>query len=233
MVGGTMARYFPDAILYDPPKGLNGDLNQADTIFLCLPTPYKTGGYDLNAIEEVMGLLKPGKTVVVRSTVLPGTTDALQARYEGIVLYNPEFLTEATAYENFTNPYLQVVGGPSDAASQVLELLPQGKESFVTNRYSAEAIKICRNVLSASKVVVLNELYDNLKGNWGDIEQGLTALAKIPSYHLSVHHKGGRGAGGKCLRKELNAVADAFDSEIVQTIRDKNEWLLKTFPKSP
>src|SRR3990167_8847250 len=90
MVGGAMQRYLEkkqglEIFLYDKGKGLGSidDVNKAEIVFVCVPTPYlKDGkGFDLSYVEETLNMLQGEKVVVIKSTVLPGTTQALQQKY--------------------------------------------------------------------------------------------------------------------------------------------------------
>ena len=90
MVGGALARYFEEKreikpFLYDPGKNLGSveEINQADIIFLCVPTPYlkEEKGFDLSFIEDAFKIIDGQKIVVIKSTILPGTTETLQKKY--------------------------------------------------------------------------------------------------------------------------------------------------------
>ena len=136
-VGGALARYFDDAgfepLLYDPPKGMGTkeELADADVIFVCLPTPYdeRAGGFDLSYVREGVATVPGDKTIVIKSTVLPGTTEALQAEFpQHRFLFNPEFLRQSTADEDLRKPDRQIVGvtdASAGEAGRVLGLLPQ------------------------------------------------------------------------------------------------------------
>src|SRR3989344_5392060 len=84
MVGGAMLRYLRKKeglgiFTYDKGKneGSQEEVNKAEVVFVCVPTPYlKDGkGFDLSFVEETLSWLEGEKTVVVKSTVLPGTTE--------------------------------------------------------------------------------------------------------------------------------------------------------------
>lgn len=99
MVGGAMQRYLEkkegiELFLYDKGKDLGSqeDVNKAEIVFVCVPTPYlKDGkGFDLSFVEETMGWLQGEKAVVIKSTVMPGTTEMLQQKYpQHKLLMNP------------------------------------------------------------------------------------------------------------------------------------------------
>jgi len=85
MVGGALRRYFEKKgvrlFLYDEGKNLSSleEVNQADVIFICVPTPFnKEKGFDLSCLEKTGQNIKGQKIVVIKSTVWPGTTEKFQ-----------------------------------------------------------------------------------------------------------------------------------------------------------
>ena len=98
-------------------------VKKANTIFLCLPTPMdKNGTCHLGIIEPVLKELNElgKKTIVVKSTIPPGTTEKWNKKYSNIdIVFNPEFLTEANSINDFKNQNRIIIGGPKNAASRV------------------------------------------------------------------------------------------------------------------
>jgi nucleotide sugar dehydrogenase len=257
MVGSALARYFKSKkniklFLFDPSKNYYEDINQAEIIFICVPTPHSLNrsGFDLTALKEALNIIKGKKIVVIKSTVLPGTTREMSKLYPKLrIFFNPEWLTAKNADDDFRNPYLQIVGYVSKKdkpiAKKILSLLPKAKiKSCVAQAEIAEATKIIRNVLSVATVVIINEIYDILKkagieyenNKNFSIKDGLEVLSKIPSYHLKVIHKGGRGAGGHCLPKDYAAFINYSKivkrpSRLLDLIEKINKNLLKKYPK--
>jgi len=158
MVGTPLARYLQevrgyrrgkDLFLYDidPRKGFGDDVNQAEVVFICVPTPSAPdGSADLGAVRQAFRMLaapefarganatrpvrdRGERVVVIKSTVPPGTTESFQREFpEHQVLFNPENLTERFAWEDFLRPDTQIVGFTEksiDAAHPVLSLLPK------------------------------------------------------------------------------------------------------------
>lgn len=117
-VGGALRRYFEslgaNLFLYDKYKKIGSpeEINEADAVFLALPTPYRPKkGFDSSALEEVVETLKGRKIVVIKSTVRPGTTEMFQKKYpRHKFMFNPEFLREASAYEDLIKPDRQIIG---------------------------------------------------------------------------------------------------------------------------
>jgi len=217
MVGGALAKTFKEPILYDPPKGIGSieELNTADIVFICVPTPYtKTGCYTY-FVKESIRLLTSPKIVVIKSTVEPGTTHKLQAEFpQHKILFNPEFLTESTAYQDMNYPERQIIGftlNSYNVSREIMKLLPLAQEEYIVPCHIAEFAKYACNSWFATKVAKNNELYDIYKAYTGggkDFDKVIDCISsdkRIGRSHLEIFHKGERGFGGKCLPKDLNS----------------------------
>ena len=173
-------------------------------------------------MEKAVATIAPGKVVVVKSTVPPGTTEMLQKRHPRLkMLFNPEFLTESRAWEDMLRPDRQIVGFTAeslDAAQTVLSLLPRapfmspwGIGTYKQVRVTAtEAgfIKYAGNFYFARKVNWANALAPaagKLKANYGNVRLGMSADHRIGDSHLDVAHGGYRGWGGYCLPKDFDS----------------------------
>ncbi len=76
---------------------------ECDIVFIAVPTPTTPSGYDDSIVRSAAGLAKPGATVVIKSTMLPGVTESIQKQYpDRAVMHSPEFLRVTTA-GSFTN----------------------------------------------------------------------------------------------------------------------------------
>lgn len=258
MVGTPLARYFKeirgydrgqDLFLFDidPAKGFGDDVNQAGIIFICVPTPRASdGSAKLDAVEYALARITGEKIVVIKSTVPPGTTDEFQKRYpRHKILFNPEFLTEAHAWENTVSPDRQLVGYTArsqDVAGDVLALLPQARVTAPSADYKltateAEIIKYAANVFLMRKVTFANAIYDLADGLGADYEKirmGIAADSRIGSSHLDVFHQGYRGYGGYCFTKDTDALIAHCKSlglrrsaKLLSADRSFNEEVLK------
>jgi UDPglucose 6-dehydrogenase len=226
VVGGAVIDYFVangyETTVYDPFKGLGSseELDAAETIFICVPTPYRQdSGFDLSAVVESVALLGGSKTVVVKSTVIPGTTASLQERFpHHTLLFNPEFLRENSAALDFITPDRQIVGyceGGRAAAEALLGLLPRAPYEAVMPASAAELTKYATNSFLAVKVIFGNQIYDlcsALGVDYEDVRDGLAADLRIGPSHLNVHGDGYRGYGGKCLPKDTLSLLDLAES---------------------
>ncbi|MBI3046036.1 MAG: UDP-glucose/GDP-mannose dehydrogenase family protein [Candidatus Harrisonbacteria bacterium] len=263
-VGQQLKKYFEELkgyqagnnlLLYDiKPEKCAGNINNAEIIFVTLPTPRnpKDGSCDLSIIEGAIAKISEEKIIVLKSTVPPGTTEAFQEKYpQHKFLFNPEFLTESRAWEDMIRPDRQIVGFTEkslEAAYLVLSLLP--KAPFMSpwglNTYSrvrinateAELIKYAGNIHFVRKVNwanALSKISEKIGADYENVRQGMAADHRIGDSHLDVNHGGYRGWGGACFPKDLDAfiqfTKNAGVNEVTNLLQedhDFNENLLKT-----
>ncbi|MGB9598575.1 MAG: hypothetical protein ACPLZH_01895, partial [Minisyncoccales bacterium] len=213
MVGGALQRYFEKKgkklFLFDKGKNLGSlnEINQADVIFLCVPTPFdKKKGFDLSYVKEAVSAIREEKIIVIKSTVLPGTTEKLQKEYpQHTFLFNPEFLSELTADQDMEYPDRQIVGFTQKSysvARDILQILPLAPYEKIMPATEAEMVKYFGNTWFAIKVIFANQIYDlcqKLKIDYDRVMEAASADKRIGRSHLEVWHKGYRGYGGKCL----------------------------------
>lgn len=242
MVGSTLASWFTEALVFDvdPKRRKNSleEINQAaEIVFIAVPTPYQ-GKFDLSYVEDAIKSLAPGKTIVIKSTVLPGTTEGLQKKHaDQAFLFNPEFLTEKTALNDFLHPVMQLVGFTTKSkklAPAVLKMLPKAKISKVMSSQQAEAVKYFRNCFYATKVIFANQFYDYCQANslsYDAIKDIVRHDPMVGENHLEIFHQGGRGAGGKCLPKDLAALMDVSQLPLLKKVHQINQEYLSLSKK--
>jgi GDP-mannose 6-dehydrogenase len=204
-------------------------VRDSDISFVCVGTPsMRSGKLDLSQVEHVVreigAALREKKShhlVVLRSTVLPGTTESLvipilestsgrSAGADFTVCYNPEFMREGSAVADFLEPPHTVMGAQSP---EHLVLLRKIYESTPSPRYEttisvAEMVKYASNVFHAVKVSFANEmgtLCKHLRVDTESVTRIFTSDTKlnISSAYLSP----GFAFGGSCLPKDLRALA--------------------------
>ena len=202
-------------------NSLEETVNESDFIFLSVPTPSDAkGNMDLsiveNALNEISNVNKNKSNIVLlRSTVVPGTTKIFQDKFPNIrFVFNPEFLTERSAAFDFINQTRVILGGDSKYTSQVKKLYQDRFGSFLpvieTNFQTAELIKYMNNLFFATKVSFLNEmklLADKIDVDWDKAVEGFVLDGRIGHSHLSVPGPDGRfGFGGSCFPKDIQAL---------------------------
>ncbi len=222
MVGGAVDRYFKtqaiEAGLYDPPKGLNDRsvLGEAEVIFIAVPTPYYLdgSGFDESFLRAAIEAIpQPGKTIVLKSTILPGTTERMQEDYPTHrFLFNPEFLTETTADRDMQFPNRQIVGYTAISrkdAELVMGLLPRAPFERIVSATEAETVKYFGNAFYALKVAYANQMFDlcqKIGVDYEAVKECAKAEPWMGTHHWEIFHKGYRGYGGKCLPKDTRAI---------------------------
>ena len=231
MVGGTTYRYFRDSGYkvwgYDitSPKDKQKTL-KSDLIFVCVPTPYRwgKGGYDDSIVGQVLKMIPPGKIVVIKSTVKVGTTDKFQKLFPKLkLLFNPEFLSEATCDADFRNPDRQFVGYTEKSykeATKVLGTLPLSPYDAIIPAKEAELLKYINNMHGVLEVLESNHYWEVCQKEKLDYERVIKAaiaskwVGPVMGRHYRViFHKGYRGVGGKCFPKDLNAWIEYCESK--------------------
>jgi UDPglucose 6-dehydrogenase len=246
MVGGALDRYLKgvgvEAGLYDPPKGLadTGILGRADVIFIAVPTPYYLDGtgFDDTYLHQAMRAIpEKGKTIVLKSTITPGTTETMQEKYpEHRFLFNPEFLTETTADFDMVHPNRQIIGFTPQSrrdAELVMGLLPRAPFEKIVPAKTAELIKYFGNAFYALKVAYANQMYDlcqKLGADYEQVKECAQAEPMVGKTHLDIFHKGYRGYGGKCLPKDTRAIIQlaakhGVDLSLLKAAEDYNNPL--------
>jgi UDPglucose 6-dehydrogenase len=251
MVGGALQKYFEkkpnyQLFLYDKYKKIGSmeDVNKADYIYLCVPTPFKGEvGCDTSIVESIIKEIDRGKVVVIKSTVIPGTTDKLQDLYPHIkLMFNPEFLTEATADQDMEFPDRQIIGYTTISYGKVKEVLlqlPLAPFERMYPAFIAEFIKYGGNCWFCHKVAKNNELYDLFRAFGGTDEDflqvvnGMSADKRIDRTHMKIYHKQKRGYGGKCLPKDSKALLMLakklkVEMPVLSAVDKYNDKLLKS-----
>lgn len=238
-MGQAMKRYFFEAKIYDKYHSQDSleEVINRDIIFICVPTPYAAeAGFDLTEMNNVFNDLKSvkNKIVVIKSTVLPGTTANYQIQRPDLkILFNPEFLTEATAAEDFLYPDKQIVGyteKSQDIAEEILRILPEAPYKKIMPAKEAEMVKYMINSYYAVKVIFANQIYDICRAGGIDynlVKEAFIADKRVVDSHLDILHKGYRGFGGKCLRKDIYSLIDfakqrGFDPKLLEVAKEIN-----------
>lgn len=227
-----------DIVRYGMEKEYVGNkekIKDCDIVFIAVPTPTTPEGFDYSIVESVLPLVGEGKVAVVKSTILPGTTEQLQKKFPKIhVFHSPEFLEEARARYNTDYPDRNIVGIPVDneenrkLAQTVMDVLPEAPYNLICPVKDAELIKYSGNVFLYFKVLYANLLYDisqKLGVDYDVVREAVAADPRIGSSHLRpVHASGhtdhaGRGAGGECFIKDYRAYKSLFETHLPEDKR--------------
>lgn len=208
-------------------------IGACDVVFIAVPTPTTPKGYDFSIVDSSLKLARSGATVVIKSTLLPGTTKALQKKFPKLyMMHSPEFLVARNAKADAAKPLRNIIGIPRSTAayktraSAVMRILPKAPFSLVCSSDEAELVKYAGNLMLYLKVLFANIVFDAAEGAGAGYEVIRSAVAADPRIgpsHLQVIHdsgytgaKQGRGAGGPCFIKDIEAFARFYE----KTVRD-------------
>jgi GDP-mannose 6-dehydrogenase len=179
---------------------------------------------DLTAVDSVVRAIgrairdKPGcHTVVLRSTVPPGTTeDRVRPVLEESagrtvgdrlsLVFNPEFLREGSSVKDFHQPPQTVIGSLGEAGFEVMESLYAGLPGDIVRTTSrvAESVKYLCNVFHALKIVFANEAGSVLKACGLDGREVMKIFCQDRQLNISsAYLRPGFAFGGSCLPKEV------------------------------
>jgi GDP-mannose 6-dehydrogenase len=199
----------------------------SDVSFVSVGTPSAANGsLSLGAIDAVIGQIgrairrkREGHAVVVRSTVLPGTTEERIAPRlieasgrrigDGLELcFNPEFLREGSSVSDFREPPMTVVGSIGAAGYAVLDEVYRGVDAdpIHTSCRVAESVKYLGNLFHAVKIAFANEVGALLKGSGVDAREAMRIFCRDTRLNISTSYlRPGFAFGGSCLPKDLRA----------------------------
>tara|TARA_Y100000991_G_C21900928_1_gene318031 strand:- start:61 stop:900 length:840 start_codon:yes stop_codon:yes gene_type:complete len=220
-------------------------------IFISVPTPMNEDGTQnisilINIIEEIktMNLVS---LVVIKSTILPNYVLEIQNILQDLV-YNPEFLREKHANEDFISSSLIVFGGTNKATKKLAEFYDEyldciNKDYIFTDVVTAALVKYTINSFLATKVIFFNEIFQlfNASGSsesWKTFIKTLSRDPRIGHSHMNVPgHDKRFGFGGACLPKDSNAIVNYADSleanlEILKTVIKINNRIRAKYNKN-
>jgi UDPglucose 6-dehydrogenase len=228
VAGGFSASSGFDSVIrifdIDPKKSihtLEETVIESDFLFISVPTPANDdGSIDLSyldsclgSINEINGSSRP--IILVRSTVVPGSTSQFQEKYKNLrLVFNPEFLTERNALFDFLSQQRFILGGEDKNTTAVEELIQArfGKTVAIikTDFETAELIKYMCNTFFATKISFLNEMFLIAKAcnaDWDVAREGFIRDGRVGTSHTNVPgHDGKAGFGGHCFPKDIQAL---------------------------
>ena len=195
-----------------------------EIVFICLPTPMNKDGSCHTGIVEaaIERVVKFGtaKTVVIKSTVPPGTCKKWDKQFNSLdIVFNPEFLTEANAVSDFENQTRIILGGPRTSTTKLKTVFSKvfPKATIVkTDSTYAEMVKYVTNSFLATKVSFANEMYQICEGLDVDYDKVIEYACyddRLGKSHWNVPGPDGDlGYGGHCFPKDVKALIEVANN---------------------
>ena len=257
-VGGAVDKGFTEnvhKIIVDPKyddKNL-GELleNSLAALFVCVPTPAQRNG-EINdtilmeVVKEISSLSK-GKNeeplMIVKSTAPPTTFEKLHQVYPHLI-YNPEFLKERSAEEDFLNPPMHVFGGAPQDVDLAEKLYLEYSSCaacpiYKTDIRTASLLKYTLNCFLATKVIFFNQLKElhqscEAESTWEEFIKMIANDNRIGNTHMRVPGLDGEwGYAGSCFPKDTRAfvryaASQKHDFQLLEKVIELNEKYRKT-----
>lgn len=218
-----------------------------DIYLICVGTPNKGSIPDLSQIHSIVDnlseVITPNSIVVLKSTILPGTTRDFKSRLKEKVSFPvniyfiPEFLSEGNAFDDYKNAERIIVGFDNNKCTTIEKFLKLHTCEYLyfCDYETAELAKYANNIMLASRLATMNQISlvaDKVGANILDIEKIVSMDSRIGAKYL----KTGMGFGGSCLEKDLIAL-DFLNSQnvskqansIFSSILENNTYQAKYF----
>ncbi|WP_178130060.1 MULTISPECIES: UDP-glucose/GDP-mannose dehydrogenase family protein [unclassified Pseudomonas] len=246
-VGQGMQKIFPDAVIYDPPKGLGQDnckISQCELSIICVPTPQSfNGSCDVSQVEYAVAQAET-PLILIKSTVSPGTTERLRKTTHKRIVFSPEYMGESeywtpAAYPSPFNPVthgFMILGGSPQDCADIADLFlprlgPATRFRFMTST-EAEIVKYAENAFFALKVTFANELRAICNAadvSYHSVREGWLDDPRVGPMHTAAF-RDAPGFDGKCFPKDISALITYCESigvgsTLLQAIVERNREL--------
>jgi len=237
----------------DKYKKNKAKIKDCDIVFIAVPTPSISKRWqecvevDDNAIIDAIKATRKGQIIVIKSTIMPGTTEKMQKMFpDRYVIHSPELLTEATAKYDVANPMMNIIGTTSKSkhvAGKVMRILPCSPFEEICDCKESEFVKYMINCWFYIKVLTMNTFYEVAKANKIDYDKLIYMMGadkRVGRTHLIAEHQGGRGAGGHCFIKDFAGFRSLYQktcgntlaNQMLRAAEEYNKFLLTNSGKS-
>ena len=198
-----------------------------DFCFICVDTPYTAETpCDINQIEKVLQAHNAA-IYIIKSTILPGTTDYLKTKYNKHIIFSPEYYGGTQHCNNYSFDFTILGGEKVDclAVQQLLQHCYDARHTFhITDSKTAELVKYMENSYLGMKVAFCNQFYDiaNKVGvNYEELRELFILDPRVNPSHTFVYSDKPY-FDSHCLNKDIPAIADFTDAELLKMILEFN-----------
>ena len=215
-------KYKPECVTKDPDKHYH-------VAIICVDTPYsETGGCcDITEVENAIRE-NDADIYVIKSTILPGTTDMLCEKTNKEIIFSPEYYGNTQHCNNFDFAFV-ILGGRRSACAQVVQLLQHiydARCSFhMTDAKTAELAKYMENSYLATKVSFCNQFWNiaqEIGVDYEELRELFVLDPRVNPSHTFVYDETPFW-NSHCLNKDVRAVAEKYDAALLKSIIEFNE----------
>lgn len=210
-------------------------VDSADVAFVAVPTPYDPAAQSCDISNVIDVVDKLSVPLCIKSTVPPGTTDALIARTEKSLAFSPEYVGESANHQwpEVDSCGFVIIGGDKNAcrlARKAYETVAAPEMRYIeTSAAAAELGKYMENTFLASKVAFVNMYYDfatSMGVNYDELREIFLLDARSGESHTKVSPE--RGFGGKCFPKDMRSIVAwardrGLDANVLEAVLAYND----------
>jgi UDPglucose 6-dehydrogenase len=229
-----------ETYVHDPDKGhvlSQQDYENADAIFICVPTPAKENGECDSSIvlEYVRKFYNMTCPVIIRSTVPPSFTQMTEFEMKDNFIFMPEFLREKHWRYDCDHPVAVLIGTKSEERFKQVKKLYEHTDHKLSTAIQvdptvASLYKYATNSFLAMKVVFMHQLQLASKdiADWNQLEHLLITDTRIGPTHTQAPGVHGYGYGGTCFPKDTRAfVSDLKQLTLLEKVIEENDKLVQ------
>lgn len=247
-VGRAIQKLFEDhyrVYTYDianSPEYLKDVAYTSDVVFVCVPTPMREDGTCDTSIVESVVAEADAPLIIIKSTVTPGTTERLQAKYGKHIVFAPEYCGESTYWSPYKwdreikeMPFFIFGGAPGDTSKAVDLYLPVVGPTKIfrqTTAKVAEMVKYAVNCFYAAKITFcyeLNQICQRAGVDYNQMRDLWLLDPRINPMHTAVFAGNDAPFGGKCFPKDLNGLVAWAETELNYSPELLNEVLSSNY----
>lgn len=218
-----------DIDIYDKYKTENNTKQDMmyDFCFICVDTPYtKECPCDISQVENALQE-NNADVYIIKSTILPGTTEYLRNKYNKNVIFSPEYYGGTQHCNNFEFNFT-ILGGEKKDCLKVQQLLQHcydARHTFrIVDSKTAELAKYMENCYLGMKVAFCNQFYDianKVDVNYEELRELFILDPRVSPSHTFVYDEKPY-YDSHCLNKDIPAIADFADAELLKYIINFN-----------
>ena len=225
----SIKKYIADNKLKLKTMNLNDALIDRNYIFICVPTDYDENRECLNTTlieSSIKNILKINNNaiIVIKSTIPVNYTSEIIKKFNyKKIIYVPEFLREASAFDDVLNPSRIIIGGENKYTIKYKLDFNLDNNVYLCSSTEAEIIKLASNAYLAMRIAYFNEIDNlcyNLNADTLKVINGICSDQRIGNYYNNPSF----GFGGYCLPKD--------SKELMYSFKDISGVLIEAIVKS-